>query len=49
MSVKPDKWIRRMALEDIPLRGKVIKKGDTVMLALLAANRDPAEIGRAHV
>lgn len=38
----PVSTIRRMALEDIPLRGKVIRKGDTVMLALLAANRDPA-------
>jgi cytochrome P450 len=38
----PVSTIRRMALEDIPLRGQVITKGDTVMLALLAANRDPA-------
>ena len=31
-----------MVLEDVPLRGRVIRRGDTVMLALLAANRDPA-------
>ncbi len=37
----PVSTIRRMVLEDIHLHGEVIKKGDTVMLALLAANRDP--------
>lgn len=38
----PVSTIRRMVLEDVSLRGDVIKKGDTVMLALVAANRDPA-------
>lgn len=38
----PVSTIRRMVLEDVSLRGEVIPKGDTVMLALLAANRDPA-------
>lgn len=37
----PVSTIRRMVLEDVPLRGQVIPRGDTVMLALLAANRDP--------
>jgi cytochrome P450 len=37
----PVSTIRRMVLEDVHLRGEVIKKGDTVMLGLLAANRDP--------
>jgi cytochrome P450 len=37
----PVSTIRRMVLEDIPLRGRVIPAGDTVMLALVAANRDP--------
>lgn len=37
----PVSTIRRMVLEDVALRGKVIPKGSTVMLALLAANRDP--------
>ena len=38
----PVSTIRRMVLEDVPLRGRVIPRGDTVMLGLLAANRDPA-------
>lgn len=38
----PVSTIRRMVLQDVSLRGEVIPKGDTVMLALLAANRDPA-------
>jgi cytochrome P450 len=38
----PVSTIRRMVLEDVPLRGQVIPEGDTVMLALVAANRDPA-------
>jgi cytochrome P450 len=38
----PVSTIRRMALADIALRGMVIPRGATVMLALLAANRDPA-------
>lgn len=37
----PVSTVRRLALEDIPLRGATIEQGDTVMLALLAANRDP--------
>lgn len=52
----PVSTIRRMVREDIPLRGEVIPNGATVMLALLAANRDPAvfddpdvfRIGRAN-
>ena len=38
----PVSTVRRMMLEDVPLRGKVVGKGDTAMLALIAANRDPA-------
>ena len=38
----PVSTIRRMVLEDVPLRGRVIPQGATVMLGLLAANRDPA-------
>jgi cytochrome P450 len=38
----PVSTIRRMVLEDVPLRGQMIPKGDTAMLALVAANRDPA-------
>ncbi len=37
----PVSTIRRMVLEDVHLRGRVIPRGATVMLALLAANRDP--------
>jgi cytochrome P450 len=37
----PVSTIRRMVLEDVPLRGETIPAGDTVMLALVAANRDP--------
>ena len=38
--------IRRVALEDITLRGRTIRAGDTVVLALLAANRDPSVFDR---
>ncbi len=38
----PVSTIRRVALEDLTLRGQRIRAGDTVVLALLAANRDPA-------
>jgi cytochrome P450 len=37
----PVSTIRRMVLEDVHLRGQVIPAGDTAMLALVAANRDP--------
>jgi cytochrome P450 len=37
----PVSTIRRMVLEDVHLRGRVIPRGATVMLGLLAANRDP--------
>jgi cytochrome P450 len=33
--------IARFAIEDVPLRGKVIRKGDMVMLSSAAAHRDP--------
>ncbi|KYF56969.1 cytochrome [Sorangium cellulosum] len=33
----------RLCVEDIPLRGKVIKKGQIVVLMLGAGNRDPSE------
>jgi cytochrome P450 len=33
----------RTALEDIPLNGELIKKGDSVTVSLPAANRDPAK------
>jgi cytochrome P450 len=34
--------VRRMAVEDVSLRGKHVKAGDTVTLILAAANHDPA-------
>jgi cytochrome P450 len=37
----PVSTIRRVALEDVTVRGRVIPRGATVLLALLAANRDP--------
>ncbi len=33
--------VRRAALEDVELAGKVIRAGETVVVALAAANRDP--------
>ena len=38
--------IRRVALEDITLRSQQIMAGDTVVLALIAANRDPSVFDR---
>ncbi|MCG8915894.1 cytochrome P450 [Actinokineospora sp. PR83] len=35
----------RTALEDIPLHGEVVRKGDSVTVSLPAANRDPARFG----
>lgn len=37
----PVSTIRRVMLEDVTLRGRVIPRGATVLLALVAANRDP--------
>jgi cytochrome P450 len=37
------KWLTRMALEDIELRGSKIEAGDLVVLLMAAANRDPAQ------
>lgn len=34
-------FMHRIAVDDIPLRGRTIKKGDMVFLGLAAANRDP--------
>ena len=42
----PVSTIRRVALSDVVLRGERIAAGDTVVLALLAANRDPAVFDR---
>ena len=42
----PVSTIRRVALSDVVLRGQRIAAGDTVVLALLAANRDPAVFDR---
>lgn len=36
---------RRVALEDVPLGGEVIRKGDGVVTSLIAANHDPAAFG----
>ncbi|MGE0094817.1 MAG: cytochrome P450 [Alphaproteobacteria bacterium] len=40
--LSPNQFIRRRALDDMPLGGKTIRKGDLVFLILAAANRDPA-------
>jgi len=42
----PVSTIRRVALSDVVLRGERITAGDTVVLALLAANRDEAVFDR---
>ncbi len=42
----PVSTIRRVALSEVELRGHRIAAGDTVVLALLAANRDPAVFTR---
>ena len=42
----PVSTIRRVALSDVVLRGEQIAAGDTVVLALLAANRDEAVFDR---
>lgn len=42
----PVSTIRRVALSEVVLRGRRIAAGDTVVLALLAANRDPAVFAR---
>jgi cytochrome P450 len=34
--------VRRLALVDLELRGRRIRAGDTLVMALAAANRDPA-------
>ena len=39
----PIKWMARMALEDIELRGERIKAGDLVVLVVGAANHDPSQ------
>lgn len=33
--------LRRLAEEDVPMRGEVIRRGDTVVCVFAAANRDP--------
>ncbi len=38
----PNQFIRRRALHDVPLGGRVIRAGQFVLLVLAAANRDPA-------
>lgn len=40
--------IFRTALSDVELGGELIRKGDTVTVALPAANRDPAKFGCPH-
>jgi cytochrome P450 len=40
--VTPNQYIRRWATEDVPLGGKTIQQGQFLLLALAAANRDPA-------
>lgn len=40
--VTPNQFIRRVAHEDVELDGRVIRRGDSVVLVLAAANRDPA-------
>ena len=42
----PVSTIRRVALEDIVVRNQQIRAGDTVVLALIAANRDPSVFER---
>ena len=38
--------IRRFATEDLTIGGETIPAGDTVLLAIAGANRDPAVFGR---
>lgn len=38
----------RFALEDVPLRGETIRKGDMLMLSAAAANRDPSVFDDPH-
>ncbi len=42
----PAQYIGRIAREDVVLYGQTIKKNDTLLLALSAANRDPAVFER---
>lgn len=39
----PIQFIGRMALEDVPIGGKLIRKGQTAYVLIGAANRDPAQ------
>lgn len=40
-AVNPVMYVSRYASEDVPLHGKVIHKGELVMVALIGANSDP--------
>jgi cytochrome P450 len=42
------RFIRRRAVEDVNLNGTVIRRGDRLILRLIAANHDPARFSRAH-
>lgn len=41
--ITPNQFIRRTALANIELRGRVIQKGEALVLVLAAANRDPEQ------
>lgn len=45
----PVKTFMRAAAEDVDLEGRLIKKGDWIMLCYAAANRDPAVFGNGAV
>jgi pimeloyl-[acyl-carrier protein] synthase len=46
--VGPVQFTNRVALEDVELGGKTIRRGDFVFLFLAAANRDPAHFPDPH-
>lgn len=45
----PVQRVRRTATRDVQLGGRTIRRGDTVMAVLAAANRDPAAFDDPHV
>lgn len=44
----PIQYVARRAMEDVEISGKLITKGDTVIVYIGAANRDPEEFTNPH-